>query len=402
MPVHLWAAQCENTPVYSESFAMASVILQNLKKVYPYTKMVLGLFNVRQKENDIVVFTDFNLDVRDKEFLVLTGPMGCGKVTLLEMIAGKTEITEGDVFVDGVRINGKAPHESHVAYIPQKPDLNPKMRVREIMAATLKGSHLSKSEIDAAVQKAANMMDISHLLDRFPKALSSFQKQKVSLACALVCAPKVVLMEEPPLNNDLNQRAAIRADIIKLRKELNTTFIYSADNPTEALALGDRVVIIRDGYIQQIGVPQEVYNRPHGMFVAEFFGATKMNFFDALLVKKNGKYAVEVGGMTVELPEEKQNMLAGVEPQPIKLGVRPEQIELGKGLWSTVEMVETMGATTQLHLDVQGQRIVAAIPTVNMTGENASAMNRGEAVNISFPGHACYLFDPDTHRNLES
>ena len=403
MPAHLLAAQCENTGYvqrYSELFAMASVILQNVTKVYSYTKKVLGVFKVKSKMDNILVLQDINLNIRDKEFMVLTGPMGCGKVTLLHMIAGKEEISRGDVLIDGMRINGMAPRERRVAFVPQRPDLDPKLTVREIMAATLKGSHLGKKEIEDTVQKAAEIMDVAYLENRKTKALSRYQRQKVSLACALVCAPKVVLMEEPELGTDPAQRSQIRSDIIKLRKELDTTFIYAADDPMEALALGDRVAVIREGVLQQVGVPQEVYNYPCNLFVAEFFGATKMNFFDAMLVKNQGKYAVEVGGMTVELPEEKQKRLIGVDPQPIKLGVRPEQIELGKGLWGTVDMVETLGAVTHVHVDVQGYSVVVVVPTVNMTGANAS-LTRGAAVNVNIPGHACYLFDPDTERNLE-
>lgn len=398
------AAQCENTRSIqrcSESFAMASVILNNLRKVYNYKTKKFSLFS---KGEEIVVLNDFNLEVRDKEFLVLTGPAGCGKVTLLNMIAGKEDISGGDVFVDGVRVNGMAPHERQVILIPQEPDLNPNMTVREIMAATLKGRHLSKDEIKVTVEKAAAIMEILHLMDRKPKALSSFQRQMVSLACALVCYPKVVLMEEPKLNSDPNLRTQIRSEIVRLRKELNTTFIYSADNPMEALALGDRVVVIRDGFIQQSGVPQEVFKAPTSMFVAGFFGSPKMNFFDAMLVKHHGKYAVEVGGMTVELSEEKQARLAGnfVEPQAVKLGIRPEHIVLEKGLWGTVDMVEQMGSAAHLHVSALGQDVVIVVPTMNMSGTEAAAMNRGAVVNFSFPGHACYLFDPDTECNLEN
>lgn len=382
---------------------MASVILKNVTKKYSSTTKKFGIFKVKSHMDDIVVVSDFNLEVRDKEFLVLTGPAGCGKATILSMIAGTEEITNGDIYIDGLKVNGMAPHERHVSYIKYSPDLDEKQSVREMMAATLKGRHLDKKQIEDCVRKAAEIMGVSHLLERKPKQLSRYQRQLVSLACALVCSPKVVLMEEPDIGADPSQRTQVRSDIISLRKELNTTFIYSADDPMEAMALGDRVVVIRDGYIQQTGVPQEVYNYPCNMFVAGFFGATKMNFFDALLVKKQGKYAVEVGGMTVELPEEKQTRLTNwcVEPQPIKLGVRPEQLELGKGLWATVEMVETLGTMTNLHLDVQGQRVVAAVPTVSMTGANAAAMSRGAAVNINIPGYACYFFDPDTERNLE-
>ena len=282
--------------------------------------------------------------------------------------------------------------------------LYPHMTVYENMAFALKLRHTPKDQIDKAVKAAAEILDITQYLGRKPKALSGGQRQRVAIGRAIVRDPKVMLMDEPLSNLDAKLRNQMRAEIIKLRQKINTTFIYVTHDQTEAMTLGDRIVIMRDGFIQQIGTPQQVFNHPHNLFVAEFIGSPKMNIFDAKLVKANGKYAVEIGGMTVELSADKQENLAknNAPEGAVKLGVRPEHIVLEQGLKGTVDVSELMGSSVHLHVSALGQDVVLVVSTMNMTGAEVAALSNGAAVNFTFPGHVCHVFDPETGVNLEA
>ena len=399
---------------------MATVTLKNVKKIYPHNgedakaakkakkkseeQPEEKKVNLQITEEGVVAVQEFNLEIQDKEFIVLVGPSGCGKSTTLRMIAGLEEISDGELLIDDRLVNDVAPKDRDIAMVFQNYALYPHMTVYDNMAFALKLRHTPKDQIDKAVKEAAEILDITQYLGRKPKARSGGQRQRVAIGRAIVRDPKVMLMDEPLSNLDAKLRNQMRAEIIKLRQRINTTFIYVTHDQTEAMTLGDRIVIMRDGFIQQIGTPQQVFNHPYNLFVAEFIGSPKMNIFDAELVKENGKYAVRLGGMTVELSAEKQENLTrnNVAPQNIKLGVRPEHIELGSGLNGTVDVSEMMGSSVHLHVDALGRDVVMVVSTMNMTGAEVAALAHGAAVNFGFPGHVCHVFNAETGINLEA
>ena len=321
------------------------------------------------------------------------------------MIAGLEEISEGELYIGDRLMNDVAPKDRDIAMVFQNYALYPHMTVRENMAFGLKLRRTPKDEIDRRVKEAAEILDITNLLDRKPKALSGGQRQRVAIGRAIVRDPQVFLMDEPLSNLDAKLRNQMRAEIIKLRERVNTTFIYVTHDQTEAMTLGDRIVIMRDGFIQQIGTPQEVFHHPRNLFVAGFIGAPQMNFFDAELTKENGKYAVTLAGYTVELSEDKQAKLAanGVEPQKIILGVRPEHISLeNAGIETKVEVSEMMGSSVHLHVNVNGKDVIVVVSTVNMTAAETAALNAGSTVNLAFNGNNCHVFSKETELSLEA
>ena len=273
---------------------MSTVTLKNVKKIYPFNgddlkKVKKGeklKTNLEVTDEGIVAVHEFNLEIKDKEFIVLVGPSGCGKSTTLRMIAGLEEISDGDLFIGDQRMNDVAPKDRDIAMVFQNYALYPHMTVYENLAFALKLRHTPKEEIDAKVKEAAEILDITQFLGRKPKALSGGQRQRVAIGRAIVRDPQVMLMDEPLSNLDAKLRNQMRAEIIKLRQRINTTFIYVTHDQTEAMTLGDRIVIMSEGYIQQIGTPQEVFNRPANLYVAGFIGSPQMNFFDAKLLKK--------------------------------------------------------------------------------------------------------------------
>ena len=396
---------------------MASVTLKNIKKVYPFNgddakkkKKKKGeepakKTNLQITEEGVVAVQAFNLDIKDKEFIVLVGPSGCGKSTTLRMIAGLEDITDGELYIGDRLVNDVAPKDRDIAMVFQNYALYPHMTVYDNMAFALKLRHASKEEIDKKVKEAAEILDITQYLGRKPKALSGGQRQRVAIGRAIVRNPQVMLMDEPLSNLDAKLRNQMRAEIIKLRQRINTTFIYVTHDQTEAMTLGDRIVIMKDGFIQQIGTPQEVFNHPYNLFVAGFIGTPQMNLFDAKLVKNNGKYAVQVGGITVELAEEKQAKLVknNVVPQDVVLGVRPEHIELSQeGIDAKVDVSEMMGSSVHLHVTAMGRDVVLVVSTMNMTGAEVAALTAGAAVKFTFGGHVCHVFNKETGINLEA
>ena len=398
---------------------MATLTLKNIKKIYPHNgdeekkkkkkkkhdEPEKEKANLQITEQGVVAVQEFNLDVKDKEFIVLVGPSGCGKSTTLRMIAGLEEITEGELYIGERLVNDVAPKDRDIAMVFQNYALYPHMTVYENMAFALKLRHTPKAEIDKAVKRAAEILDITQYLNRKPKALSGGQRQRVAIGRAIVREPQVMLMDEPLSNLDAKLRNQMRAEIIKLRERIDTTFIYVTHDQTEAMTLGDRIVIMKDGFIQQIGTPQEVFNHPYNLFVAGFIGSPQMNFFNAELVKKEGKYAVEIGGICVELSEEKQKKLQrnNVAEQSIVLGVRPEHIELTtEGIDAKVDVSEMMGSSVHLHVTALGQDVVLVVSTMNMTGAEVAALSMGSKVNFSFPGHVCHVFSKETEINLEA
>ena len=397
---------------------MASLTLKNVKKIYPFNGDDAKK-KKRKKKNDepekekanlqitdkgVVAVQEFNLEIQDKEFIVLVGPSGCGKSTTLRMIAGLEEISEGELYIGDRLVNDVAPKDRDIAMVFQNYALYPHMTVYDNMAFALKLRHTPKAEIDRAVKQAAEILDITQYLGRKPKALSGGQRQRVAIGRAIVRNPQVFLMDEPLSNLDAKLRNQMRAEIIKLRERINTTFIYVTHDQTEAMTLGDRIVIMKDGFIQQIGTPQEVFNHPYNLFVAEFIGSPKMNIFDAELVKENDQYAVRLANLTVTLSEDKQAALKAnnVEPQPVRLGVRPEHITLGQGIDGRVDVSEMMGSSVHLHVTSMGRDVVMVVSTMNMTGAEVAALSNGSPVQFSFPGHVCHLFDRENGINLEA
>ena len=278
---------------------MAEVILKNIKKIYPHQepkKKKKGepekKTNLQITEEGVLAVDNFNLHIQDKEFIVLVGPSGCGKSTTLRMVAGLEEISGGELYIGGQLMNDVAPKDRDISMVFQNYALYPHMTVRENIAFPLKLRKMDKAEIDQRVEQAAEILDITEYLDRKPKALSGGQRQRVAIGRAIVREPKVLLMDEPLSNLDAKLRNQMRAELIKLRQRINTTFIYVTHDQTEAMTLGDRIVIMKDGVIQQIGTPQEVFNHPANLFVAGFIGMPQMNFYDAELVLEDGQYAV--------------------------------------------------------------------------------------------------------------
>ena len=409
---------------------MSNVSLKNIKKVYPYSgddikrakrrekqakkqaKLQPEIIDEEKKDNrerteqGVVAVQEFSLEIQDKEFIVLVGPSGCGKSTTLRMIAGLEEITDGELWIGEKLVNDVAPKDRDIAMVFQNYALYPHMTVYDNMAFALKLRHTPKEEIDRKVKEAAEILDITQYLGRKPKALSGGQRQRVAIGRAIVRDPKVMLMDEPLSNLDAKLRNQMRAEIIKLRDRIDTTFIYVTHDQTEAMTLGDRIVIMKDGFIQQIGTPQQVFNHPYNLFVAGFIGSPQMNLFDAKLVKVDGKYAVDLHGHIVVLSEDKQARLAAnnVEEQEITLGVRPEHLALENenGIETTIDVHELMGSSVHLHVNAYGKDVIVIVSTMNMTGEEVKALSAGVKVKIGFPGNVAHVFNKETGINLEA
>ena len=391
--------------------AMARVLLQNIKKIYPNNEKKKRRkkgeepekkHNLQITEEGVVAVQEFSLDIGDQEFIVLVGPSGCGKSTTLRMIAGLEEISGGELYIDDKLVNDVAPKDRDIAMVFQNYALYPHMSVYENMAFSLKLKKMPKAEIDEKVREAAEILGITQYLDRKPKALSGGQRQRVAIGRAIVRNPKVLLMDEPLSNLDAKLRNQMRAELIKLRSRINTTFVYVTHDQTEAMTLGDRIVIMRDGFIQQIGTPQEVFNHPRNLFVAGFIGTPQMNFFDAALKKSNDGYAVELLGKRVELTAAQNAALKAknVEERDIILGIRPVNVSLGgnDSFEAVVDVSEMMGSELHLHMSAaSGKEVVAVIPTAGLDLDAAAS---GKQVSFSFEPALAHLFDKETEENL--
>lgn len=370
---------------------MATVSLKGLKKVY---------------DNKVTAVHDFNLEIADKEFVVLVGPSGCGKSTTLRMVAGLEDITEGELLINGERMNDVPPKDRDIAMVFQSYALYPHMTVYENMAFALKLRKMPKQEIDERVRKAAEILDITEYLDRKPKQLSGGQRQRVAIGRAIVREPQVFLMDEPLSNLDAKLRNQMRAEIIKLRQSVNTTFIYVTHDQTEAMTLGDRIVIMKDGFIYQIGTPQEVFEHPANVFVAGFIGMPQMNMFDAQLVKCADGYEVKIGEATISLPEETAKKLSakGYETMNVIAGIRPEHILLkdegSDVLHGTVDVSEMMGSEIHLHISAANKDVVLRIPTADLTEDKRGGFAYGSHLNFTFRNNLIHLFNPETEENL--
>ena len=369
----------------SEQSSMSEVIMKGLKKVY---------------DGGVTAVHDVNLHIRDKEFIVLVGPSGCGKSTTLRMVAGLEDISDGELYIDGSLMNDVEPKDRDIAMVFQSYALYPHMTVRDNMGFALKLKKVPKDEIEKKVNEVAEILDITQYLDRKPKALSGGQRQRVAIGRAMVRDPKVFLMDEPLSNLDAKLRNQMRAEIIKLRQRINTTFMYVTHDQTEAMTLGDRIVIMKDGFVNQIGTPNEVFDKPVNLFVAGFIGMPVMNFFDGCrLLLENGKYFAEIRGVKFELSDFQQKALKQNSQQPcdIVAGIRPQHISVGEGeLTATIEVSEMLGSEYNLHARSGSDEVVMVIPTVGLSED----VSMGSTVHFTTQPELIQLFDKETGTNL--
>ena len=365
---------------------MASLSLRNIYKIYP---------------GDVTAVTDFNLEIEDKEFIILVGPSGCGKSTTLRMVAGLEDISKGELYIDDKLVNHVPPKDRDIAMVFQSYALYPHMTVYDNMAFSLKLAKLPKDEIDKKVREAARTLEITEILDRLPKALSGGQRQRVAIGRAIVRSPQVILMDEPLSNLDAKLRGQMRSEIIRLRQKINTTFVYDTHDQVEAMTLGDRIVVMRDGFIQQVGTPQEVFNHPENVFVAGFIGTPQINFFHHVpLTKKNGDYYITIQNKDIKLSDKHQTALKEKDQPEIEtiVGVRPVHVEMSKeGFTGKIEVSEMMGSEVHLHINLNGDDIVAVIPTANLDLDTVSL---GKDFTCDFNPNLIHIFDAKTEKNL--
>ena len=372
---------------------MATVKLTTVKKVYG---------------KDVVAVDDFNLEIADKEFIVFVGPSGCGKSTTLRMIAGLEEISGGTVEIDGVVVNDLEPRDRNIAMVFQNYALYPHLTVFENMAFSLRLKKVPQEEVYARVTAAAEILGITEYLTRKPRALSGGQRQRVAIGRAMVRDSKVFLMDEPLSNLDAKLRNQMRAEIILLRQKIDTTFIYVTHDQTEAMTLGDRIVIMKDGFIQQVGTPIEVFEMPVNLFVAEFIGAPKMNTFKTDVIAENGKYYVTPYGAKIEITGKKAEMLKqkGISSRAITLGVRPEHFTLADknnpaAIPCKIVVNEMMGSELHLHVTTEsGDKLIVRIPTVSLEDDQRQELVRGKTIYVTFEGKVMHFFDAESERNL--
>ena len=374
---------------------MAGLTLKGIYKKYP---------------GGVVAVSDVNLEIRDKEFIVLVGPSGCGKSTTLRMIAGLEEISEGELYIGDRLVNDIAPKDRDIAMVFQNYALYPHMTVFDNMAFGLKLRKVPKAEIERKVNEAAKILDLTHLLDRKPKAMSGGQRQRVALGRAIVRSPKVFLLDEPLSNLDAKLRAQMRTEIAKIHKKLGTTFIYVTHDQTEAMTMGDRIVCMKDGFVQQIDTPQNLYKNPVNKFVAGFLGSPQMNFIDAELKEEYGQFIVEFGATNgrgnryqIIVPESKVNEdIGNYVGKEIILGVRPESIhdeEMYLSNASTgvidanVEITEMMGAETYLYLLCEGIPLTARVSP-------RSTARPGDDIKVAIDPNRIHIFDKETEKAI--
>ena len=372
---------------------MATVKFTNVQKIY--------------EKGQTPAVSDFNLEIADKEFIVFVGPSGCGKSTTLRMLAGLEDISGGTIEIDGEVVNDLQPRDRNIAMVFQNYALYPHLTVFENMAFSLRLKKMDQDEVYRRVTEAAEILGITQYLTRKPRALSGGQRQRVAIGRAMVRDSNVFLMDEPLSNLDAKLRNQMRAEIILLRQKIDTTFVYVTHDQTEAMTLGDRIVIMKDGFIQQVGTPEEVFDRPANLFVAEFIGAPKMNIMKTQLVEENGKYYVTPYGSKIEVDGETGERLreAGYGSREVLLGVRPEHIDLAEAgenaINGTMLVNEMMGSELHLHVRVEDNtKMIVRTPTVNLTHEEKKHLRKNKEVHLSFPGKVMYFFDPETEKNL--
>ena len=391
---------------------MAEIVLKHVQKVYPNNESKKkGFFGKKKKteekkhnlkvtEDGVLAVDDFNLTVHDQEFVVLVGPSGCGKSTTMRMVAGLEDITSGDVLIDGKRVNDVAPKDRDIAMVFQSYALYPNMTVYENMAFTLELKKVPKDEIDRKVRSAAEILGITEYLDRKPKALSGGQRQRVAIGRAIVRDPKVFLMDEPLSNLDAKLRGQMRVEISKLHQRLETTIIYVTHDQTEAMTLGTRIVVMKDGVIQQVDSPQNLYDKPCNKFVAGFIGAPQMNMIDAAVGKDGSDVTLSFGGHTVALPEGKAKKLeeAGYVGKTVTLGIRPEDLHDEESFLSmspksvfdaTIRVYEMLGSEVLLYFDIDDADFTAKV-------NPRTTARPGDTIQLALDLEKIHIFDKDT------
>ena len=368
---------------------MASLSLKNICKVYP---------------NGFEAVKDFNLEVEDKEFIIFVGPSGCGKSTTLRMIAGLEEISGGTLKIGDKVMNDVEPKDRDIAMVFQNYALYPHMTVYDNMAFGLKLRKVPKDQIDKAVREAARILDLEKLLDRKPKALSGGQRQRVAMGRAIVRNPKVFLMDEPLSNLDAKLRVQMRIEISKIHQRLGATIIYVTHDQTEAMTLGTRIVVMKDGVVQQVDTPQHLYEQPGNLFVAGFMGSPQMNFLDAQIAEKGGDLIAKVGEYDIVIPAAKAKVLkdGGYVGKTVVLGIRPEDIHDSQmfieaspsvPMTSTVKVFELLGAEVFLYFDVNGTQVTARVdPRTNS--------KTGDTIKFAFDMEKSHFFDKETELTI--
>ena len=363
---------------------MASLSLKNICKKY---------------DNGFEAVKDFNLEVEDKEFIIFVGPSGCGKSTTLRMIAGLEDISSGDFLIDGKRMNDVEPKDRDIAMVFQNYALYPHMTVYDNMAFALKMAKVPKDEIDVKVREAARILDLERLLDRKPKALSGGQRQRVAMGRAIVRSPKVFLMDEPLSNLDAKLRVQMRTEISALHNRLGATIIYVTHDQTEAMTLGTRIVVLKDGVIMQVDSPQKLYNEPANLFVAGFIGSPQMNFVDAECVIDGKKATLKFGDFAVELPEEKAAKLVagGYNGKTVVLGIRPEDITdditTGAVVETEVTGYELLGAEAMLYYTIAGANMSARVAA-------DTTARYGDKIKLALNPAKIHVFDKETELTI--
>jgi multiple sugar transport system ATP-binding protein len=364
---------------------MASVKIKNVYKRY---------------DGGVTAVSDFNLDIEDKEFLILVGPSGCGKTTLLRMVAGLEDITEGEIYIDDKLVNDVPPKDRDIAMVFQNYALYPHMTVFDNMAFGLKLRKTPKDEIKRRVREAAKVLEIEHLLDRKPKALSGGQRQRVALGRAYVREPKVFLMDEPLSNLDAKLRVQMRLEITKLHQKLKTTIIYVTHDQTEAMTMGTRIVVMKDGLIQQVDTPRNIYENPVNLFVAGFIGSPQMNFIDCRIIKENSKLYIVFNDAKLEVPEDKAALIEkkGYASREAVFGIRPEHIsdnaefvKLNQNarIAAKVDVIENMGAETYLYLLCGDKNFIARV-------ESSTAARMEQMIVLGIDMSKMHIFDKET------
>ena len=368
---------------------MATLSLKHIDKIY---------------DNNVQAVFDFNLDIADKEFIVFVGPSGCGKSTTLRMITGLEDISSGELYIDDKLMNDISPKDRDIAMVFQSYALYPHMTVYENMAFGLKIAKVPKEEIDRRVRSVAKAIDIEQYLERKPKALSGGQRQRVALGRAIVREPKVFLMDEPLSNLDAKLRVQMRVEILKIYQQLGTTFIYVTHDQTEAMTMGTRIVVMKDGRVQQVAAPTFLYEHPINKFVAGFIGSPQMNFRDGMISEKDGKLFIELTDISLEIPEDKAKILKekGYVGKTVTMGIRPEDISTHPqyimhhpeaSFQSQVDVVELMGSESFIHMTKDGSPFVVKVP-------GSTPLRAHDEGSFTYLMNKTHYFDKDTEINI--
>ena len=364
---------------------MASITLKNVQKKYP---------------GDVTAVHEFNLDIKDKEFVILVGPSGCGKSTTLRMIAGLEDISEGELYIGNRLVNDVQPKDRNIAMVFQNYALYPHMTVFENMAFGLKLRKMPKDEIKKKVEDVAQVLDITHLLNRKPKALSGGQRQRVALGRAMVRNPDVFLLDEPLSNLDAKLRTAMRSEIIKLHRKLDATFVYVTHDQIEAMTMGDRIVVMKDGFIQQVDTPQNLFDHPENLFVAGFIGSPQMNFINAVISKSGEDYYAGFLNSSVKLPKEYCSKVKEYTDKEVIVGIRPDDVFIteDRSCENTangyVDLTEIMGSEAYVYLRINNEYKIVIKTKSNIN------IRPGDTVSFGFDSSKIHLFDKETEKSI--